>query len=608
MITGFYNTANGTEIMWNKCGGAAKYRVFVLENGSWKGLGNTTSESFVNTNLKSGESYTYTVRCLDKNGDFISAYDKDGKSFIFLTPPVISSLDVTENGVVIKWNADKNAENFRIYRKTGGSDWSKLADTDSRTYTDRTAASGKEYSYTVRCITADGSEWTSYYNSGKSVMFVKTPQVKSFENVSEGAKLSWDKCDGAYKYGVFYLDGENGWKGISSTTDTYFIDKTVKNGETRTYTVRCLDKASNFISPFNRTGWTNRYFAPPAILSVSNAVKGNNIKWNAVDGAAGYRLYRRTISSGWARLFDSTPETSYNDLTAEKNNAYAYTLRLVNEKGELISSYIDDTKFYYNGAVANGTLSINGKSYVFVNGKIRQGYVKIGNDTYYYNSDGVMLKDCLVGSSAEGFRYAGKDGKIDFNFTGVTKNSYGYWYLEKGTLDFTIRTGVTYGGYDWNVENGRATKVTTEKDKTYHRAFLLLDKVCDRNMSKSDKLWKMFRYIQNAYTELNPRIPHYHGDGWEVLYANDMLVYGKGNCISYGSEFAFLAKAIGYDNCYACHSGGHGWAEIEGKVYDPEWGRHFFDHTYFGIDYYNNPTSVNYTVIKGGAAWMHVKI
>ena len=608
VITGFYNTANGTEIMWDKCGGAAKYRVFVLENGSWKGLGNTTSESFVNKNVKSGESYTYTVRCLDKNGDFISAYDKDGKSFIFLTPPVISSLDVTENGVVIKWNADKNAENFRIYRKTGGSDWSKLTDTAATSYTDRTAASGKEYSYTVRCITADGSEWTSYYNSGKSVMFVKTPQVKSFENVSEGAKLSWDKCDGAYKYGVFYLDGENGWKGISSTTDTYFIDKTVKNGETRTYTVRCLDKASNFISPFNRTGWTNRYFAPPAILSVSNAVKGNNIKWNAVDGAAGYRLYRRTISSGWARLFDSTPETSYNDLTAEKNNAYAYTLRLVNEKGELISSYIDDTKFYYNGAVANGTLSINGKSYVFVNGKIRQGYVKIGNDTYYYNSDDVMLKDCLVGSSAEGFRYAGKDGKIDFNFTGVTKNSYGYWYLEKGTLDFTIRTGVTYGGYDWNVENGRATKVTTEKDKTYHRAFLLLDKVCDRNMSKSDKLWKMFRYIQNAYTELNPRIPHYHGDGWEVLYANDMLVYGKGNCISYGSEFAFLAKAIGYDNCYACHSGGHGWAEIEGKVYDPEWGRHFFDHTYFGIDYYNNPTSVNYTVIKGGAAWMHVKI
>ena len=607
-ITGFYNTAKGTEIAWNKCGGAAKYRVFVLENGSWKGLGNTTSQSFVNTNVKSGQSYTYTVRCLDKNGDFVSDYDHEGKSFIFLAPPVVSDLDVTEKGVVVSWNGVKGAEKYRLYRKTDGSDWTKLTDTVSTSYTDTTAVSGKVYAYTVRCINESGTEWTSYYTDGKSVQFVKTPKVTSFENTSEGAQLNWGKCDGAYKYGVFYLDGANGWKGISSTTNTYFVDKTVKNGETRTYTVRCLDKASNFISPYDKTGWTNRYFAPPSISKISAASKGNTISWNAVDGAAGYRLYRRTIGSGWARLFDSISETTYNDSTALRTNAYAYTLRLVNEKGELISSYLDDTKFYYNGAVANGSITIGGKSYTFVDGKIRQVYVKIGGDTYYYNSDGVMLKDCLVGSTAEGFRYAGKDGKIDFKFTGVAKNSYGYWYLENGTLDFSVRTAATYGGYDWNVEDGRATKVTTEKDKTYHLALALVDKVCSRSMSKSDKLWKMFRYIQNAYTEVNPRIPHYHGDGWEIIYANDMLVNGRGNCISYGAEFAFIAKAIGYDNCYACHSGGHGWAEIEGKVYDPEWGRHVFDHTYFGIDYYNNPTSVDYTVIKGGESWMHVKV
>ncbi len=607
-IKGFYNTANSMEIKWGKCPGAAKYRVFVLENGSWKGLGNTASDSFVNTNVKSGETYTYTVRCLDSKGSFISAYRKEGKSFIFLAPPVVKSLNVTENGVVVKWNADNNAENFRVYRKTDGSGWSRLADTAAREYTDTTAASGKKYSYTVRAITADGSDWTSYYTDGKSVLFVKTPQVKSFENTAEGSKLVWGKCDGAYKYGVFYLDGENGWKGINTTKDTFFIDRAVRDGETRTYTVRCLDSKSNFISPFNRTGWTNRYFAPPAISGVSPADKGNTIEWNAVDGAAGYRLYRRDISSGWARLFDSVASTSYNDASAEKDNAYAYTLRLVNEKGELISSYNNESIFYYNGVLADGTLLIKGKSYIFVDGKIRQGYVKIGSDTYYYTSDGVMLKDCLVGSSAEGFRYADKSGKIDFNFTGVTKNSYGYWYLEKGTLDFTVRTAVTYGGSKWNVLNGKAYKVTTEHDKTFHLALALVDKVCDRSMSKGDKLWKMFRYIQNAYTEKNPRIPHYHGDGWEILYANDMLVYGTGNCISYGAEFAFIAKAIGYNDCYACHSGGHGWAEVEGKVYDPEWGRHNFDHTYFGIDYYKNPTKVEYTVIKGGASWMHVKV
>ena len=607
-ISGFYNSADSMEIKWSKCGGAAKYRVFVLENGSWKGLGNTASNSFVNKNVKSGETYTYTVRCLDSKGNYISAYRKEGKSFIFIAPPVVSVVSAAENGVAVKWSADNNAVNFRVYRKTDSTGWSKLADTAEREYTDASAASGAKYYYTVRAITADGSDWTSYYTSGKSLLFVKAPRINSFENTADGAKLGWGKCGGAYKYGVFFLDGENGWKGLGTTKEAYYIDKTVKNGEKRTYTVRCLDSNGKFISAFIKTGKENRYFAPPAISNVSPAAKGNTVEWNAVDGAAGFRLYRRTVTSGWARLFDSVSSTSYNDTSAEKNNAYAYTLRLVNEKGALISSYSDDAKFYYNGVLANGSLSINGKSYVFVDGKVRQGYVKIGGATYYYNSDGVMLKDCLVGSSSEGFRYADKNGKIDFNFTGITKNAYGSWYLENGKLDLTLRTAVNYGGAKWNVLDGKAYKATSEHDKTFHLALALVDKVCSRSMSKSEKLWKMFRYIQNAYTEKNPRIPHFHGDGWEILYANDMLVYGTGNCMSYGAEFAFIAKAIGYNECYACNSGGHGWAEVEGKVYDPEWGRHFFDNTYFGIDYYNNPTKVVYTVIKGGAAWMHVKV
>ena len=68
-------------------------------------------------------------------------------------------------------------------------------------------------------------------------------------------------------------------------------------------------------------------------------------------------------------------------------------------------------------------------------------------------------------------------------------------------------------------------------------------------------------------------------------------------------------EAIGYENVYACNSGGHGWAEIEGKVYDPEWGRHHDDFTYFGLSYDNNETDVNYKRgIAPKADWMHIKI
>ena len=607
-ITSFSNTADGTTIHWDACDGAARYGVFILTESGWKGLGTSKTTEYTNNKVKTGESYTYTVRCLDSDGEFVSAYDKNGRSYLYLEPPVISSLETTDSGISVSWNALKGAEQYRVYRKTGGSGWQRIADTTENTYLDKTAPSGETVSYTVRCINADATDWTSYYNSGKSVKYIKTPQITSFENTGNGVTLRFTKCEGAARYGIFYRSGD-GWKGLRSTADTYYTDTTVKNGETRVYTVRCLDSDYEFISGFNKDGRATRYFAPPQIASVSKSGTGNLISWNAVDGADSYRLYRKTLTSGWSRLFDGTGETSYTDASAQKDNVYAYTLRLLDKDGNLISSYLDDVKYYYNGAVANGRVTVGGTSYNFSDGKLRQGYVTIDGATYYFTSSGEMLRDCLAGSSAEGFRYAGKDGRIDYHYTGIAKNSYGSWYVENGVFSFDVRKAVSLDGSDWNILDGRAVKVTTEYDETLHRALKLVDKVCDSSMSKSDKLWKMFRYIQDAYIEMNPRIPHFHGDGWEILYANDMLVNGKGNCISYGAEFAFLAKAIGYENVYACHSGGHGWAEVEGKVYDPEWGRHHSDYDYFGISYTNNPTDVDYRgAISAGYSWMHVKI
>lgn len=207
-----------------------------------------------------------------------------------------------------------------------------------------------------------------------------------------------------------------------------------------------------------------------------------------------------------------------------------------------------------------------------------------GKTFLYIN--GEKQKDGVVGNDQSGFYYADSEGVIDL-----------------GLCD-----GVEVNGVKWNVIEGKASRAETESDETLHLALQAVAKWTNTSMSRDEKLRACFEGLKNDYLEGVRHDPPYTEIDWPVLYANDIFVYGKGDCFSYGAAFAYIGKAIGCTECYACNSGGHGWAEIEGKVYDPEWGRHFFDHTYFGIDYYNNPTSVNYTVIKGGAAWMHVKI
>ena len=86
-------------------------------------------------------------------------------------------------------------------------------------------------------------------------------------------------------------------------------------------------------------------------------------------------------------------------------------------------------------------------------------------------------------------------------------------------------------------------------------------------MTKSEKLYAAFRYVQNTFSEHSPRVPHYTGEDWPIIYANDMFVDDGGNCCSYAAAFGYMAAAIGYDTVYCCNSGGHGWTEIDGKIY-----------------------------------------
>ncbi|MGN0526497.1 MAG: hypothetical protein ACI4IF_03605, partial [Acutalibacteraceae bacterium] len=68
----------------------------------------------------------------------------------------------------------------------------------------------------------------------------KAPELTGISNTSTGVKISWNKLDGATGYNVYYKDGSN-WKKLGTTTGTSYIDKTVKSGTTRTYTVKAYN-------------------------------------------------------------------------------------------------------------------------------------------------------------------------------------------------------------------------------------------------------------------------------------------------------------------------------------------------------------------------------
>ena len=128
------------------------------------------------------------------------------------------------------------------------------------------------------------------------------------------------------------------------------------------------------------------------------------------------------MKRAWATLAD-TSETTCTDTAAQSGVLYTYTLRYLNEAKKPLSFYLTDTKYYYNGAVANGKVTYAGKTLNFTDGYILQGLVKRDGKYFFYNSAGFLQKGGIVGTGKVGYYYADKSGVIDFTFRdGVKQN------------------------------------------------------------------------------------------------------------------------------------------------------------------------------------------
>jgi hypothetical protein len=193
----------------------------------------------------------------------------------------------------------------------------------------------------------------------------------------------------------------------------------------------------------------------------------------------------------------------------------------------------DGRYYYYNkyGEKVTGIVTINKKSYYFdKNGRQRTGWMKKGGSYYFFKTSnkakGYMVKSAKV----NGIRL-GSDGAA--KLTSSTK--------EKARL-LTAANAFAFNN----------TKSTMSKEEKL--------KVLFTGLAKN----KLISYKNIGSFQKN-------NSKWDETYAAYFFDRGYGDCYVAGCAMAYLATAIGCDTVYAESSGGHGWAKIDGKYYDPNW-------------------------------------
>ena len=533
------STSDGVQLKWNAVKDAYKYRVYYKNRyNDWSRMTETASTSYIDSDVRDGSTYTYTIRCVDREGNFISDYDTTGKrhTYHILDTPAITSMESTTEGVKLSWDAvqntiDDSPTRYRVYYKSSRYGWRKMTETTDTSYVDTDVSKDGTYTYTVRCVDAKGNFVSKYNTTGwkHTYLGVDTPQFTETISEPEGVRLKWNAIDNVYAYRVYRRSG-NDWLRIGETGATEFLDQDITAGETYVYTIRCINSAGSFVSDFNSDGWSVKYkgIATPQITELTPQSDGVNITWGAVENAVDYRLYRKTPGGSWTRIAQ-TPETAYFDGNIDPNTDYLYTVRCVNEQGGFMSDCnYDGWKVHYQGVktpqitevtAQNDGVNItwgaveNAIDYRLYRKTPGGSWTRIAQlpDTTYFDGDVTQNTDYLYT-----VRCVNEQGGFmsDCNYDGWKVNYKGVdtpQITEIGSnadgIGFTwepVEGAVRYRVYR-KLANQGWTRLSEQTDTAY------FDKDCELDTE--------YRYTVRCVNEQGGFMSDYNKDGWKATYS-----------------------------------------------------------------------------------------
>jgi fibronectin type 3 domain-containing protein len=243
-----------------------------------------------------------------------------------------------DSSVLVSWNAVSGATGYRVLRGTSSTGpYVQVADQVGRSYTDSGVVNGTTYYYVVRA-------YDSTQESPNSVEVAATPAPPpppppleppgglSATGGDASVALSWNAVTGAVGYRVLRSTSPSGGAvQVADVTARTFTDNGVTNGTTYYYVVRAYD-ATRVSEDSAQISVTPSAPPPPPLAAPTGvaAAAGDSLvtlTWNAVTGAAGYRVLRTESSTGsYVQIADLAVRT-LADSAVVNGTTYYYVVR-----------------------------------------------------------------------------------------------------------------------------------------------------------------------------------------------------------------------------------------------------------------------------------------
>lgn len=158
----------------------------------------------------------------------------------------------------------------------------------------------------------------------------KTPQISLTTDASTGKPLlKWADDENAVAFAVYRSTSKTGdFTLLDTPDDTKYLDTSAVPGRTYYYMVTAVDMGGKEKDSAIKSITCD--CARPVVSITTNASSGKpSLKWNAVDGATKYEVYRATSKNGTYTKMYTTTSTSYTNSSAVPGTTYYYKVKAI---------------------------------------------------------------------------------------------------------------------------------------------------------------------------------------------------------------------------------------------------------------------------------------
>lgn len=243
------------------------------------------------------------------------------------TYKTVLTVKAATDGVALTWECDGEADSYKVYRLDAGAAAAvELADVAETAYTDATVKNNTYYKYHVVAV-KDGVEQTP--SDAILTKYLVAPATVKALNDINGVNVTWSAVTGALTYDVYArAAGEADYKLIKEGVKAQsYVDSSVKTGVYYKYAV--VARCGVYVGVLDVNGPLVKAVQAPKLISATNGVDGVVFKWNAVEGATGYRVYSRVGGATYFTYLGTVTTTSFTDTKAASGKYYKYVVKAV---------------------------------------------------------------------------------------------------------------------------------------------------------------------------------------------------------------------------------------------------------------------------------------